>query len=185
MSDIKLEFIKLLKYPVVGVTVVVVVLTLGIDVGNIKRIGMDGVEFHQNNLITTSKTKTVETKDKKKVQVPDTSHELASVLKVTNYSDKPSVTGWAYLGTYEKGSWSQRVIEVPELILPVPGNTYIVSANSINVREGKPQFPFYALKDKVGFAEKEDLIKILELDSDVGHNRVWAKIEVYTRDHKS
>lgn len=181
MNNIKIELIRLVKFPIAALTVVIVIIYLGIDVGNIKKVGIDGIEFHPDNIITTTKKTQITSENNIKVEVPVTSEELIANVSQSTYSEKPESIGWVYLGTYLKGSWNDRLIEISDFLLPEINKSYIVVANSISVRTGKPSFPFYGLKNRIGFADNHDLIKILEIDTNLGRNRVWAKVEIYSK----
>jgi len=140
----------------------------------------------------TSVQKTIPKVAVKKAQVAKPNIMLAqNVLKVPvkamiavqaiEYAATPSTNGWVYLGTYSKNSWQAKLIEISNTVLPEVGKSYVVSTSYINVRSGKPSAPFYGMKEKVGRTNAGDRIKIVKLDSNLGKNRVWAKVEVYPK----
>ena len=181
MEEVKLEIVRLLKYPVAGATLVFVIIILEIDVGNIKKAGMDGFEFYENKSITTKEEKSIAIGDNIEVQVPISSKDIVKTVQTSKYAKEESVVGWVYLGTYIDNSWNDRLIEISDYLLPEINKSYVVTANIINVRIGKPTFPFYGLKNQSGLAKEGDLIKIVALDSNLGRNRVWAKVKVYPK----
>lgn len=182
MNEIKIEIVKLLKFPIIGLTIVFVVFSLGIDMSNIKDIGPNGVAFfHPGTLINSTEKKDIIANNNLDVSLPKTSSKVIEKVSNTIYSSKPTSTGWVYLGTYKNGAWRDRLIEISEFLIPEINKSYVIVADSVAVRAGKPKFPFYGLKERVGFAKKDDLVKVILLDSDLGKNRVWAKIEVYSK----
>lgn len=186
MSELKIELIKLLKFPIAGLTIIVVALSLGVNMGNLKEFGPTGMKFfHPGEMIHTKKKKEIVTSNNLDVSLPITSKKIIDSVSKTKYSDKPVSTGWLYLGTYKNGSWNDRLIEISEFMIPEINKSYVVVADTINVRVDKPRFPFYALKNRVGFANKDDLLKIIDIDSNLGKNRVWAKVEVYSKVEES
>lgn len=154
---------------------------LGIEYGALKSVGKDGAEFFPPEKITTIETETIEKSKNIDVSVPEIKNEIADKIRKTKYLDSPSFAGWAYLGTYANGEWDNRSIEISDLLLPELGKSYLVIANSLSIREGYPSFPFYSLKDRIGFAVRGDLVKIEALEPDIGKSRVWAKVAVYKR----
>ena len=84
--------------------------------------------------------------------------------------------GWMYLGTFTDGQWGARQIAIGRS-LPEEGKEYKV-VDDTYLRVKKPSFPLYKLADAVGVVKKGDEVHILELDSDLGKNRVWARVRV-------
>ena len=179
MSEVKLELIRLAKIPTTGLTVIVAVWILGIEIGSVSEVGVEGVKFHPGNFNETKEKKEITVNEDLKVSVPSNAEKTIADVKAAKYSNEPSSQGWVYLGTYVNGTWSDRLIEISEYLVPEIGKSYVVLADSISVRTGKPTFPLYRLKTRIAFANKGDLIKITAIDTDLGRNRVWAKVEVY------
>lgn len=179
MSEIKLELIRLLKIPLIGFTVVVAVWILGVEIGSVSEFSIEGVKFHPGTMNQSTEVTGISINNDLDVSLPsDAKNTIAEVTK-SQYAESPSTTGWVYLGTYVNGVWSDRLIEISEYLVPEVGRSYVVLVKSISARTGKPTFPLYKLKTRIGFANKGDLIKLVSIDSNLGRNRVWAKVEVY------
>lgn len=181
MTEVKVELIKLLKFPVAVLTIVLAVLYLDINLGNLKEAGPGGLSFYPDSRITSIEKSEVTTNNNLDVSLPDTSNRVIEKVKESTYSDTPSSEGWVYLGTFRDGSWNDRLIEISDFLVPEVGKSYVVIADSISVRTGKPQFPLYNLKQRIGFTNKDDLLKVIKLDTNLGKNRVWAKVEAYSK----
>jgi hypothetical protein len=98
-------------------------------------------------------------------------------LKKTLVEEKatpPKQVGWIYAGQYIE-TWMSTNLQIGPG-LPVVGEVYF-AANAVAIREGKPSFPFYRLKKRVGTVNKVTKVRVLEIDPDVGRNRVWLRIE--------
>lgn len=185
MSEVKLELIRLAKIPLTGFTVVLAVWILGIEIGSVSEVGVEGVKFHPGSFNQTKEKEEVTVSEDLKVSLPSTAEKTIADVKASKYSNQSSTDGWVYLGTYVNGMWSDRLIEISEYLVPELGKSYVVLADSISVRTGKPTFPLYRLKTRIGFANKGDLIKITAIDTNLGRNRVWARVEVYPSQKES
>ena len=179
MSEIKVELIRLLRIPITGLTIVLSIWILGVDVGGISEIGMGGIKFYPDTINQTKEKKEISKNKDLNVSIPTTALNTIKTVESSKYSDTPSAQGWVYLGTYSDGIWNDRVIEISEYLTPEVGKSYFVVAHSIYIRTAKPAFPFYKLKPRIGLAKKGDLLRIVALDTNLGRNRVWAKVDVY------
>lgn len=86
-----------------------------------------------------------------------------------------SVEGWMYLGTLGGEGWTTRQVEVAGR--PEVGGEYEVLDDTY-LRIGKPRLPFYKLAGAIGVVKEGDVVRVLQLDLDVGANRVWAKVQI-------
>ena len=179
MSEVKIELIRLLKIPLTGITIVTAMLVLGIEVGSVSEIGPDGIKFHPGRMNETTEKREIQKNSDLNVSVPLNAKDTYQQVTESKYSESPSTEGWVYLGSFADGKWIDRLIEISEYLIPEVSKSYVVLPDSIGVRAGKPSFPLYQLKPRIGFANKGDLIKIIAIDPDLGRNRVWAKVQVY------
>ena len=114
-----------------------------------------------------------EAPDPDEVPVATQAALTSAALKI---SQSYMLEGWMYLGTFKDGHWEARQLKIGES-LPEEQKVYSV-VDDTYLRSGKPSFPLYKLSDAVGVAKKGDRVLITELDSDVGKNRVWARVRL-------
>lgn len=88
-------------------------------------------------------------------------------------------SGWTYLGTFQGNKWSKTTIKIGNE-LPKMGEGFKV-IDDVYIRDSKPTFPLYQLGKILGVLKVGEEIRIDELDTDVGRNRVWAKVSVMSR----
>lgn len=91
---------------------------------------------------------------------------------VVHLQNKDRREGWAYLGTFENGEWSQRMAAVGPR--PPTIGERIKTTNQLNLRIAKPVWPFYHLGEVASQLAKGEMIEVVEVDQDVGRHRVWA-----------
>jgi hypothetical protein len=111
--------------------------------------------------------------DPDEVPVASKAALTSAALKI---SQSYMLEGWMYLGTFKDDHWEARQLEIGGS-LPEEQRIYSV-VDDTYLRSGKPSFPLYKLSDAVGVAKRGDQILIMEIDSDVGKNRVWARVRV-------
>jgi len=103
--------------------------------------------------------------------------EISAKEIIQSISTKSS--GWLYLGNFEGGKWTKRTIKIVKE-LPKEGDKYTV-IDDVYLRDSKPKLPLYKLGKILGVIKVGEEIKIDIVDTDVGRNRVWAKVTVVSR----
>ncbi len=88
-------------------------------------------------------------------------------------------TGWSFIGTFKDSSWINKTIAIGSQ-LPVVNKVYKV-IDDVYLRDSKPHLPDYQLGEVLGVIKAGEVIRIDELDPNVGNNRVWAKVAVVFR----
>jgi hypothetical protein len=111
------------------------------------------------------------------VSAPESEIEASAKNIIQSISTESS--GWSYIGTYANNKWSGLTIEKGNG-LPEVGAVYKV-IDDVYIRDSKPTFPLYKLGKILGAIKVGQEIRIDNLDSDVGKNRVWAEVTVISR----
>ncbi len=144
-------------------------------------------EAFQKRLLTEKKNLSIQFQDDLTTQIQQFEvtrseiHDLGKQLQtdlnktiVRKIATLPKQKGWIYAGQYED-TWIATNLQIGSG-LPVTGEKYI-AAKAVAIRADKPSFPFYRMKKRVGTVNKEGTIKVIEIDPNVGRNRVWLRIE--------
>jgi hypothetical protein len=105
--------------------------------------------------------------------------EMEASAKNIIQSISTESSGWSYLGTFVDSKWSGSTIEIGNK-LPKKEEIYKI-IDDVYLRDSKPIFPLYKLGKILGVLKLGEEIRIDELDTDVGRNRVWAKVTVISR----
>lgn len=105
--------------------------------------------------------------------------EMEASAKNIIQSISTESSGWTYLGTFVDNKWSRSTVEISNK-LPKKGEIYKI-IDDVYLRDSKPIFPLYKLGKILGVLKLGEEIRIDKLDTDVGRNRVWAKVTVISR----
>lgn len=108
---------------------------------------------------------------------PKSEIEASAKNIIQSISTKSS--GWSYLGTFVDNKWSISTIKIGNE-LPREGKVYKI-IDDVYIRNSKPTFPLYELGKILGVLKVGEEIRVDKLDTDVGRNRVWAKVTVISR----
>ncbi|MBN1931811.1 MAG: hypothetical protein JW786_09415 [Desulfobacterales bacterium] len=118
--------------------------------------------------------------DVKKTAKTETDQSVENIIEnIQKEISETTTAGWIYLGTFKEGKWQKATIEVGNQMAEI-GAAYQIM-DDVYLRNKKPAFPLYKLGQILGVVKVGETIKIMEIDEDVGKNRVWAKVAITSR----
>ncbi len=84
--------------------------------------------------------------------------------------------GWIYIGHYVNNTFgTTRKLNVDKI--PEKGKEYEITS-SCYLRENRPKAPFYKIPSQIQLLPGKTRIEVLEVEPDVGFNKVWIKVKV-------
>lgn len=119
----------------------------------------------------------VEQPDPDEVAVRQTAISDAAAKIARAYSHR----GWMYIGTLKDEEWKTRPQIKIDAGLPQTGQSYDVTDDTY-LRSARPKFPTYKLASAIAVVKRGDNVLIEEVATDVGRDRVWARVRVTPAD---